>query len=75
MIEFLVFQVIYPPVVGYLAVTKGRKYWTWAIIAFFVPVISIFILFALKSLPIVVDPDEQIEQVNDGKVLWRKEGN
>ena len=73
MLEFLIFQIIYPPVVGYLATTKGYQYWTWAIIAFFVPVISIFILFALKSKPIVVDPEEQIIQVNTSKVLWKKQ--
>ena len=74
MLEFLIFQIIYPPVVGYLAVSKGRKYWTWAIIAFFVPVISIFILAVLKSLPIVIDPEEQIVQVNtNGKLLYKRE--
>ncbi len=73
MLEFLVFQIIYPPVMGYLATTKGYRFWTWAIVGFFVPVISVFILFALKTRPIVIDPNVQIVQENQGKVLYRSE--
>lgn len=73
MLEFLIFQIIYPPVVGYLATQKGYKYWTWAAIGFFVPVISIFILFALKTKPIIINPEDKILQVNTSKILFKRE--
>jgi hypothetical protein len=70
--ELLVLQLFFPPVLGYLATTKGYRFWTWAIIGFFVPVVSIFILFALKSRPVIINPENVIVQTNPGKVLYRR---
>ncbi len=72
MIELLVMQLFFPPVLGYLATTKGYKFWSWALIGFFVPVVSVFILFAMKKR--IVQPDERDRAVyiNPDKVLWSK---
>lgn len=71
--ELLVLQLFFPPVLGYLATTKGYRFWTWAIIGFFVPVVSIFILFALKPRPIIINPENVIVQTNPGTVLYRRQ--
>lgn len=73
MLEFLIMQLIYPPIMGYLATTKDYRYWTWAIIGFFVPVVSIFILFALKKRPIKIDASKIVTYECKDKVLFRKD--
>lgn len=73
MIELLVMQLFFPPVLGYLATTKGYKFWHWALIGFFVPVISVFILFAMKKRIVQPDERDRFVYVNTDKVLWSKD--
>jgi hypothetical protein len=71
--EALFLLLFFPPVMGYLATTKGYSFWTWFIIGFFLPVISLFILFFLKEKPIVIDPRKLVVHEQNYKVLWKKE--
>jgi hypothetical protein len=73
MIELLIMQLFFPPVLGYLATTKGYKFWPWVGIGFFVPVISVFILFAMKKRIVQPDEKDRVVYVNNDKVLWTKE--
>jgi hypothetical protein len=71
--EALFLVLFFPPVMGYLATTKGYHFWTWFVIGFFLPVISLFILFFLKEKPIVIDPSKLVVHEQNYKVLWKKE--
>lgn len=73
MIELLVMQLFFPPVLGYLATTKGYKFWPWVIIGFCVPVISVFVLFAMKKRWVQPDEKDRAVYVNTDKVLWSLE--
>ncbi len=73
MIELLVMQLFFPPVLGYLATTKGYKFWSWALIGFFVPVISVFILFAMKKRIVQPDEKDRYVYINHDKILWSKD--
>lgn len=75
MIELLVLQFFFPPVMGYLATTKGYKFWTWFIIGFFLPVISVFILFAMKTKPVQVDESKLVLNFNKDKVLYSRKNH
>jgi hypothetical protein len=56
-----------------LATTKGYKFWPWAIIGFCVPVISVFILFAMKKRLVQPDEKDRAVYVNTDKVIWSLE--
>jgi len=73
MIELLVMQLFLPPVLGYLATTKGYKFWPWVIIGFCVPVLSVFILFAMKKRWVQPDERKRAVYVNTDKILWSQE--
>lgn len=73
MIELLVLQLFFPPVLGYLATTKGYRYWTWFLIGFFLPVISVFILFALPKRVVPIDESNRVVYVNKDKVLFSRD--
>ncbi len=57
---------------GYLAICKGRSFWLCFWIGFFLPVISLFILFALKDKPVIINPDNLVIYKNNDKVLYKK---
>jgi hypothetical protein len=73
MIELLVMQLFFPPVLGYLATTKGYKFWAWALIGFFVPVITVFILFAMKKRIVQPDEKDRYVYINHDKIIWSKD--
>ncbi len=69
--EAVVFLVFFAPVMGYLAITKGYKFWPWFFIGLFLPIISLFILFFLKDKPVVINPDDMIVHQQTDKVLYK----
>ncbi len=70
--EALFLLLFFAPVMGYLAICKGRSFWLWFWIGFFLPVISLFILFALKDKPVIINPDNLVIYKNNDKVLYKK---
>lgn len=68
----ILFLIFFGPVMGYLAVCKGRSFWLWFWIGTFLPVISMFILFALKEKPVIINPDDLVVYKHNDKVLYKK---
>jgi hypothetical protein len=71
--EALVLLVFYAPVMGYLAICKGRSFWLWFTIGLFLPIVSLFILFFLKDKPVVINPENVVLHQHNDKVLYTKE--
>lgn len=71
--EALIYILFYPPVMGYLATTKGYRFWTWFFIGLLVPFVSIFILMAKKDISQEIDPSKLIIHQHNDKILYTRE--
>lgn len=71
--EALILLVFYSPIMGYLAICKGRSFWLWFTVGIFLPIVSLFILFFLKDKPVVINPENVVLYQHNDKVLYTKE--